>query len=435
MKKLKNILFLLFVAASLYSQIHIFGLRVYANEDEYQPPIIALESGVLTIEFDVDTQFPPNLNIQFEHVDRTWQSEKNILIQDEVKSLATFLGYTAAANGVQNYTYHFRNSFPNRKNTVQFLYSGNYVFRILDISSNNAVLAEGKFIVVEKSISTSMEIENINYPSLSAPWNKRLAIHVDVSASPEYMAADNNTFISQQIKHVDIIENWKITNPYSIDLDVRNFDTFVENFMNPQKQFWIRSISPGNEYRRLDLSDVTKYPNGNIVRLVDGVDVSRVLWQGKPDANGAAKLNPFTGANSDYLEVLMRLTLPSKPVENIYLVGAFNQWQPSEKYRMIYDSTISQYQRRITVKRGVYDYQYITADYDSRSNTYSNENWIELEGNDWRTINRYTALVYYHDERLGGYDRIIGSASMKNSGNNKAHPVNLPKDIIQPIIR
>jgi len=38
----------------------ILGLRVYANDDEYQPPIVT-KPGIVTIEFDVTTPQPPDL--------------------------------------------------------------------------------------------------------------------------------------------------------------------------------------------------------------------------------------------------------------------------------------------------------------------------------------------------------------------------------------
>jgi hypothetical protein len=46
--------------------------------------------------------------------------------------------------------------------------------------------------------------------------------------------------------------------------------------------------------------------------------------------------------------------------------------------------------------------------------------WIALEGNDWRTTNVYTALLYYHDVRFGGFDRILLAAQKKSPGGTKA---------------
>jgi len=190
----------------------------------------------------------------------------------------------------------------------------------------------------------------------------------------------------------------------------------VEEFYRPNKRFKIRNVPPGNEYRRLDIGSVRFYPNGLPVRLKEGADLSRYQWQGKIDANGAAKLAPFMGANSDYLDVMFRLELPAPNEKNIFLVGAFNQWQPTIGYEMKLDSLGKLYTLHKWIRRGVYDFQYVVGSVDPATGDIVDQDWLALEGNDWRTINRYTALVYYHDDRFGGFDRIVGSTIAKNPG-------------------
>ncbi|MBI3587212.1 MAG: hypothetical protein HY088_08800, partial [Ignavibacteriales bacterium] len=56
------------------------------------------------------------------------------------------------------------------------------------------------------------------------------------------------------------------------------------------------------------------------------------------------------------------------------------------------------------------DYQYVK----------SNNDWISIEGNDWRTVNVYTAFIYYYDTRLGGFDRILGYAQRSSPGGTEA---------------
>jgi hypothetical protein len=65
---------------------------------------------------------------------------------------------------------------------------------------------------------------------------------------------------------------------------------------------------------------------------------------------------------------------------------------------MEYEDDLQRYVFSTSLRRGAYDYQYVVGDGD----------WISLEGNDWRTVNLYTALVYYRDDRFGGFDRILG---------------------------
>lgn len=420
--KTKLLFALLFVGSiQLFAQIQIFGLRIYANDDEYQPPIILKEGGFVTIEFDVNTPTAPNLQILFRHVSRDWKQESNSMINNELRLRSRQLSFLPSPNGVQHYTFRYKNSFPNERNGVQFEHSGNYIFRVVDESNGDQILAEGKFVVGERIVTSSMQIKNTYYPGGGSPLNQRLTISVGVNASGmEYTASNFSTLFHPLIKHVDIIQNWKLMEPYSIDLDDNDPDTFVDDFTKPEKKFWTRSVMPGNEYRRLDISSVDFYPNNKTVRLKDGADVSRFQWQAKPDANGASKLKPFVGANSDYLDVVMRLNIVNPQEKNVYLVGAFNGWQVNENYKMKFDSVTSHLTNTITVWRGVYDYQYVVKEN-------GNENWFALEGNDWRTISKYTALVYYRDERLGGFDRIVGMIEGKSPGGEEGKSLSFPE--------
>jgi hypothetical protein len=73
---------------------------------------------------------------------------------------------------------------------------------------------------------------------------------------------------------------------------------------------------------------------------------------------------------------------------------------------MQYDDAIKHYKLLTWLRRGAYDYQYVLNGTD----------WTTIEGNDWRTMNVFTALVYYHDVRYGGFDRILLAAQKKSPG-------------------
>ena len=70
---------------------------------------------------------------------------------------------------------------------------------------------------------------------------------------------------------------------------------------------------------------------------------------------------------------------------------------------MNYSSGI--FSKTIQLKRGVYDYQYVLADY--QNGKINNPDWYILEGNSWETKNEYNIFVYYNEPTNGGYDRII----------------------------
>lgn len=396
------------------SQIEILGLRAYANNDEYRLPIIT-RSEQITVEFDVKTSLPPNLNIIFKHASQNWTVDENYFINEPAKTVAINLSYANAPNGVNHYTYRYVNSFPNNKNFVEFSYSGNYIFFIVDHNNSDKVLASGKFILAEEIVTTSMTIENKYHPNYDSPYNQMNNVTVLVSAPNEYTAADMNSIYHQDITRVDLIKNWNLEQPEVIDVNDTNPETFVEKFTMPNKIFWKRDVPSGNEYRRLDLSSTALYPNSKLVVLRDQPDVSRFQWQSKPDVNGASKLKAFTGANSDYLEVEMRLRLQNILQQKIFMVGGFTQWKVLPEFELKQNLENGLFVVRSWLRRGVYDYQYVLGDLDANGNV-TNQDWVSLEGNDWRTINRFTALVYYRDRRLGGFDRVIGFVRGRNPG-------------------
>jgi hypothetical protein len=416
-----------FVALSLCAQVEIFGLRTYANDDEYRPPIIAQHEQV-TIEFDVTTPLPPYLNIIFKHATKDWVVDDNIFLNYQPKTRSENLSYSAAPGGVYHYTYRYKNSFPNNRNFVEFVYSGNYIYTIVNRDAQEQILAEGKFIIAETAVSATMKIENKYHPDYTSPMDQMNTVSVFVSIPSEYTAADEKSIYHADVKTVDIIKNWSIEQPARIDADDRNTETFVEDLTKPSKTFRKRDIPAGNEYRRMDISSPSLYPNNALVVLKGQPDVSRYQWQSKPDANGASKLKAFTGANSDYLEVEMRLRLAKPPKQKLFLVGGFTEWKVLPEYELKADSTTGLFMLRLWVRRGVHDYQYVLGDVDELGEV-THQDWVALEGNDWRTINRYTALVYYHDQRLGGFDRVIGYVRGRNPGtseNNKSTTVTNP---------
>ena len=90
--------------------------------------------------------------------------------------------------------------------------------------------------------------------------------------------------------------------------------------------------------------------------------------------------------------------------DDIFLVGAFNNWQVLPEYKMNQQGGV--YSITIPLKRGIYDYQYATGSISG--NTVKDIDWYVLEGNSWETSNYYYVFLYYNDPDLGGYDHIIG---------------------------
>jgi hypothetical protein len=195
-----------------------------------------------------------------------------------------------------------------------------------------------------------------------------------------------------------------------VDPDDDDPETRIEGFGTSALTFVYDHAPAGSTYRTVDLRDPGLYPAGSVVRRFDGADVSRMQVPPSSDHLG----NPVLVADrpdADYVTYRAEvLRPPGTPAEDIRIAGEFNQWDPGDEWRLRKSESENRYTAEIPLRRGVHDYQYVLNGTD----------WTALEGNDWRAVCVYTAVIYYHDPRLGGYDRIIAVSQRRSPGGNEA---------------
>lgn len=402
------------------------GLEVFGMENEENMPVIVRDSlgrlspsaRHITIQFDVQAKEPPPLKIKFLHCNRDWVPERNLFVQDETHNTSFVLDFRTSPNGVEYYSYRYRNRFPDNDDIVRFTYSGNWIFRVMDKDEQN-VYGEGRFFVVDTETKVDVMVLNDYLAEASAPLNQIHKVRVNVRLPNEVDGINYTT--------VDVYQNRRFFNAYRIDVNDSDPYTTVDGFNRGYRLFTISNILPGNEYRTLNISNVTQYPPRELVKLVDGVDRPRLYWRTGPDRNGTARLEGFKGTAADYLPVMFRLdmSLPDAMASvaggaDVFVVGPFNQWNPSFEDRLQYDNHEQCYTVTELLRRGVYDYQYITGYWDEPTRKVLRQDWVALEGNDWRTTNEYHTMVYYNDPRFGGFDRITGFGTASSPGTNEA---------------
>jgi hypothetical protein len=138
-----------------------------------------------------------------------------------------------------------------------------------------------------------------------------------------------------------------------------------------------------------------------------------MLFRSTRDQNGMANL-VHGSRYADYLSFQFEFLDDARDGrDSVFVVGEFNGWTVTSSSLMQYDDATKRFIKPTMLRRGTYDYQYVLLKNGV-------QDWITLEGNDWRTVNVYTALVYYRDERYGGFDRILGVVQGRSSGANEA---------------
>jgi hypothetical protein len=394
------------VAQEVYSS-RIKGLRVYGSA-EAGLPIAELRSRPITIEFDVNETTPPDFRIRVYHCDRDWNVTATSFVNDEMRNWTkASLRFEPAPAGVQEYRFHYSVKLPGFPGIEQFPQSGNYIFELYEEGGHD-VLARGRFFVVEKVLAPAMVVSNRSLPSEVNPYNQVNKIAVRFVVPKADTLTGGEVLYPINLTCADVYRNRQLHDPWRIDANDQNPNTFVDGYGTMKMTFIVDNVTPGNGYRRLDLRDIDQYPLGQQLRARLGADVSRFLHPPARDNYGASVL---TSGNryADYLPFQFELLLDGHPYDSVFVVGDFNGWEPSAECTMKYDDGSGRYLWLTWLRRGVYDYQYVVGSND----------WMAVEGNDWRTVNVYTVFIYYRDNRYGGFDRIIGYSQRLSPGGNQ----------------
>lgn len=392
-------------AFNFAQNVEIKSLKTYTSDNNLSFPVL-MQGSRLTIEFDVNAVYPPDLNVLFKYCDKEWNPTDNIFLLNHGKNIGYYLKFESLPNTVEGASYHFRNSFPDREGYVSFPFSGKWRYYIIDSQDQSKVYADGRFIVInDDQVDLNINIQNKEMDDKNYfPIDFGNVFWITVSFElPDGLFPN---FVDQ----VEIIQNHKTEYPYIVDRTSSNNMRIYNWDANKQFSFTARDVFPGNEYRQADLRDINKFSGTTVQARFEGFETTRYFRSGNRDLNGGVILSDFKDPFSTYMNVNFSIKPASRTDGDIFLVGAFNNWNVSNKYKMYESAGI--YNITLHLKRGVYDYQYVVAQ-DSYGKIV-NMDWLQLEGNNWGTSNEFTVLLYYKDPNFGGYDRVIGYKRVSN---------------------
>ena len=376
------------------------SLNIYTTDSKTSLPVVAVGSR-LVIEFDVQADFIPNMNIVFRFCDKGWTPTKNVFLLNNLNSIAYFLDFEYLPSTVEDAEYHFKGEYPNNKDDVRFPFSGKWRFYLTDTQDSSIVYATGKFLYVKQEVPLNVkvkrdELEDKNY------WPVELAKAINVTTNFNLPAQFHPSFVNK----IEIIENRKIYNPVVVD---RLSNTLFRKFewdANRMFTFIARDIRAGNEFRQVDLRNHNIFSAKDVKAQFEGLEFSRFFIPPRTkDLNGGMLFADFKDTYSTYLNVTFSIRPPDDVYGELILVGAFNNWKLSPNYIMIKHND-GVHSITIPLKRGIYDYQFVVA--DIINDKIENDDWIVLEGNTWVNKKEYDVFLYYNDPDLGGYERIIG---------------------------
>ena len=386
---------------------HIRSVKFHHSRLVTSQPILDLGSrGQLILTFDDIYGGDRDYRYRIIHCDKDWNpsdiSEMDYLdgFNDEELN-----DYTYSAGTKYDYT-SYRLAFPNDETNVRI--SGNYLLIITDDDSDELAITR-RFMVSERKVSTGAEL--IRSRKLG-----RLLFDQEI----ELFINNKNYPISnpQNELYVTILQNGRWDNAMSNIQPRVALGDQIKFDLNARLSF------PGyNEFRGADLRTLRSRGFGvyaiNIyeddIDVVLEMDTKRgnVLFQNFEDLNGdfIVETLEYRGdvSRSEYVNVHFTLAA-DEPVYDgdVYVIGAFNNWQPQEEFRLEYDKSQKVYNGSGLLKQGYYDYQYLVLNDDGSRD-------IEFfEGSHYATRNQYHVLVYQRTIGMR-WDRLISVSSFESN--------------------
>lgn len=369
---------------------------------EFSLPLLELgKSDQLEFSFDELNGSPRQFRYTFIHCDASWNPSD--LMQSEYLSPYTegrVDQYLLSRATLQPYV-HYTLVLPDEE--VQISKSGNYLLVVFDPDRQNQLMLTRRFMVSENRITMKMAVRKSS-----------------VVEEAGYV----------QEVDIDLLKsNWPINNPYQeLKIIVAQNGRLDNKVVGMQPRLvsgntisynWekINTFNGGNEFRYFDIRTLTKITPRVAFITQDSAfhhvflkpDFKRgfQVYQSEKDLNGEYIIrnddaHSDSGNEEDYAWV--HFTFPFQSSfghRDIYLLGAFTNWQLKPEAKLIYSAERNSYEASLYLKQGYYNYHYVML--DSAGTRFET---VLTEGDHSETENFYSVYVY---QRLPGdlYDRLI----------------------------
>ena len=406
------IIFFLF-PCSVYAQRHEIhddnfrSLQVIANKRWMDLPIMELNSGKISIDFDDLSHTYRRLTYRLEHCEADWKPSVGLFDSDVVDGFIS--GNTiddVKESTLTNTLYtHYHLDIPNDKCRPKL--SGNYRLSVYDDDDTNHPLLTACFMLVE-------------------PAENSMGVRLNITTQTDQSINGEQ----QQVEMLLDFGNYVVTNPYqqikTVILQNRNW---LDARWNSKPQYvmsnslrWSHNQDyifwAGNEYRKFEILSTNIASMGVDKIGWDGNNYHAYLFPTAPilnylydeDADGAFLIrnsdNVEINTTSDYMLTHFRLNTPSPYPYRIFLNGdwTYNRLLPA--YEMTYNAAGGYYEAVVPLKFGYYNYQFLAADGQGKLSSF------RIDKSHYQTENSYQSLVYFRPQS-GRTDKLVGYANVR----------------------
>jgi hypothetical protein len=374
-------------------------LLCHKQEEELSLPIINLNSDQkLLVSFDDLDADIKDYYFTIIHCNADW-TESDLMQNEYISGFTNepITDYEFSFNTLQKYT-HYSFNFPTKE--MKAILSGNYVFKIFE--EGEEAIAYKRFMILETKLTIEAQVRRA---TLAEDRTTKHEIDFTIK-HPNLVVADPFSDIKVTIKQNNKEDN-AITDltPLFVKNDELIYDYEDDN------TFW-----GNNEFRHFDIKSL-RYQSERIKNIDFDSTYNHVYlfkdfkrpfdrYSIEPDINGKFLIKSQEGwktaIEADYAFVHFTLPVDDISYGDLYLLGAFSDWELKKEFKLEYNTNKKQYETAVYLKQGYYNYHYALND------TSTNRVDVSfIEGTHYQTRNDYYIYVYYR--AVGDrYDRFVG---------------------------
>ncbi|WOC52668.1 DUF5103 domain-containing protein [Bergeyella porcorum] len=376
---------------------NIQSVQLFNPKTNDQTAVIGFNDQLI-LKFDDFTNASTIYRYTIKHYDRNWQDDGLFYTEYANGSMNGLIDkFEYSFNTYQKYT-TYTLTFPNDK--IQPKISGNYELIVYKDAPSKPLFTK-RFVVVESNASLNLNITRFSD-----------AKRPNITQRVEVQAIGSGNILTQNLNSVslNVIQN----NNWNISLHNLKPSSSLGNKILFQQ---LNLAFPGyNEFYYFDNKTINlpvntvaghEIINNTHHTYLHPVWAFPLNYQYQPDVNGAFYhrridngIERNADREADYAWIYFALE-SEKTDKNIFVLGGFNDFIPSEENKMFYDEATKRYIAKIYLKQGFYSYILATQNADGSLD------YGEINGNFWQTENLYQAFLYY--KPFGrNYDGVMG---------------------------
>ncbi len=374
---------------SNYCQTEIKSIKAYKTGFELNQPVAEFNTDeTITVEFDDLSESIEQLEYTVIHCNYSWQRTNiNFMEYADGFEFNPLYEYQYSSGTMVQYR-HYALSIPN--SNLKLKLSGNYILQVVKQSNRQEIVLQQQFRVYEPKVKIDALVRQ---PVATSIQRTHQQVELTVNAA-QLGKIDPDTDIVVLIDQNNQPYNKLIIKkPQYIDGDRLQYYTPT----------W-PVFEGGNEFRQLNIKSF-HYQTAEVqgIRLFDGVyhtmltpdtRVKSYRYTDSRDINGKyiIKCDDVTDSptEADYTWVYFTLNNDLQFDGDIYLFGELTGWQLNPKFRMNFNPQSGNYEAKLFLKQGFYNYKYVFVSTGTATPDYN-----RIESTFYDTENGYTIYVYF----------------------------------------